>query len=94
MLASFTLSEDVESHSMQPPASEDARLCLPEGIVRGGEETWPVRGEVTWLRCSDLRGRVGDLSGLQRCNVTQTVIRLADQADLCLNLDHFGHKIV
>ena len=47
MLASFTLSEDVESHSMQPPASEDARLCLPGGMVRGGEQTWGVREE-TW----------------------------------------------
>ena len=72
MLASFTLSEDGESHSMQPPASEDARLCLPGGMVRGGEETWGVRGEtwgvreeVTWVRCRDLRGRVGDLSGLE-----------------------------
>ena len=65
MLASFTLSEEVESHSMQPPASEDARLCLPGGMVRGGEETWGVREEVTWVRCSDLRGRVGDLSGLE-----------------------------
>ena len=61
-MASFTLSEDVESHSMQPPASEDARLCLPGGMVRGGEETWGVREEV---RCRDLRGRVGDLSGLE-----------------------------
>ena len=61
-MASFTLSEEVESHSMQPPASEDARLCLPGGMVRGGEETWGVREEV---RCSDLRGRVGDLSGLE-----------------------------
>ena len=65
MLASFTLSEDGESHSMQPPASEDARLCLPGGMVRGGEETWGERGEVTWVRCRDLRGRVGDLSGLE-----------------------------
>lgn len=67
MLASFTLSEDtVESHSMQPPASEEARLCLPElGMVRGGEETGGVREEVTWPRCRDLRGRVGDLSGLE-----------------------------
>ena len=68
-MASFTLSEDVESHSMQPPASEDARLCLPGGMVRGGEEPWGVREE-TWgereeVRCRDLRGRVGDLSGLE-----------------------------
>ena len=65
-MASFTLSEDVESHSMHPPASEEARLSLPElGMVRGGEETWGVSEEVTWLRCRDLRGRVGDLSGLE-----------------------------
>ena len=48
MFASLTLSEEVESHSMQPPASEDRRLCL--GIIRGGEDTWGMRGELTWPR--------------------------------------------
>ena len=74
MFASLTLSEDVESHSMQPPASDDRRLCL--GIIRGGEDTrgvrgelpWPDvprRGELTWLRCRERMGSVGDLRGLE-----------------------------
>ena len=66
MFASLTRSEDVESHSMQPPASEDARRCRPEGIIRGGEDTWGVWGEeLTWVSWRDLRGSVGDLRGLE-----------------------------